>query len=52
MDIVTQLKVIHLAQFNQLLPARWGVGTASVVEANLLATRWLYFKQEHGTDGW
>lgn len=31
MDIVTQLKVIHLPQFNQLLPARWGVGTTFMV---------------------
>lgn len=31
MDIVTQLKVIHLPQFNQLLPARWGMGTAFMI---------------------
>lgn len=35
-DIVTQLKVIHLPQFNQLLSARWGVGTALMVYANML----------------
>lgn len=41
MDIVTQLKVIHLPQFNQLLPARWGVGTAFMVETNVLThKRW------------
>lgn len=31
MDIVTQLKVIHLPHFNQLLAARWGVGTTFMV---------------------
>lgn len=47
MDIVTKLKVIHLPQFNQLLPARWGVGTTFMGEENVLTYKLWYFKNVH-----